>query len=160
MVLTAKQVVQNKFWIIEMGGEKVATLQASPTGLVLCNKDSREEFATIENLTDKYDIVFDSGVAKPTKKKDESSSKHLVNEFPVHSKPYNIVFDIKRQIPLFTKNEKSKSFYCAGYYIIQFKKHWTRSFCPKSITLARYPFKGPFKSKLEMSEQLRIANNE
>ena len=42
---------------------------------------------------------------------------------------------------LFTKSKKSKSLYCAGYYIIKFDKGWVRSFCPKLVTLESYDYK-------------------
>jgi hypothetical protein len=59
---------------------------------------------------------------------------------------------------LFTKSNKSKSLYCAGYYIIGFDKGWVKSFCPKLITIERYQFKGPFKTDLEMRQALSIEN--
>ena len=68
------------------------------------------------------------------------------------------MFDIKRRLPLFTKSEKSKSIYCAGYYIIKFNKGWVKSFCPKLITIERYKSKGPFKTDIEMRQQLSITN--
>jgi len=59
---------------------------------------------------------------------------------------------------LFTKSPKSKSLYCAGYFIIRFEKGWVKSFCPKLITLERYEYKGPFKTNLEMRTELSKAN--
>jgi hypothetical protein len=64
------------------------------------------------------------------------------------------MYDVKRQLPLFTKSEKSKSLYCAGYYIIKFDKGWVKSFCPKLITIERYISKGPFKTESSMKEAL------
>jgi hypothetical protein len=72
--------------------------------------------------------------------------------------PHNPLFDVKNKLPLFTKSPKSKSLYCAGYYIIRFEKGWVKSFCPKAITLERYKFKGPFKTNLEMRTELSKAN--
>ena len=69
-----------------------------------------------------------------------------------------MVYDVKKKLPLFTKSKKSKSLYSAGYYIIKFEKGWVRSFCPKLITLERYPNKGPFKTTLEMKQELANAN--
>ena len=48
----------------------------------------------------------------------------------------------------------SKSLYCAGYYIIKFRKGWVKSFCPKLITLERYQYQGPFKTETEMRSSL------
>lgn len=68
------------------------------------------------------------------------------------------MFDVKRHLPLFTKSNKSKSVYCAGYYIIKFDKGWVKSFCPKLITVERYQYEGPFKTELEMKQRLNNAN--
>jgi hypothetical protein len=68
------------------------------------------------------------------------------------------MLDVQRKLPLFTKSAKSKSLYCAGYYIIKFDKGWVKSFCPKLITVERYETKGPFKSDLEMRQALSNAN--
>jgi hypothetical protein len=68
------------------------------------------------------------------------------------------MFDVKQKLALFTKSPKSKSLYCAGYYIIKFDKGWVKSFCPKLITVERYETKGPFKSELEMRQALSKAN--
>ena len=67
------------------------------------------------------------------------------------------MYDVKRKLPLFTKSNKSKSAYCAGYYIIEFEKGWVKSFCPKLITIERYNFKGPFKTEIEMRSELSRA---
>ena len=58
------------------------------------------------------------------------------------------MYDVKSKLPLFTKSEKSKSLYCAGYYTIRFEKGWVKSFCPKLITVERYEYRGPFKTEL------------
>ena len=69
-----------------------------------------------------------------------------------------IHFNVKNKLPLFTKSRKSKSLYCAGFYCIEFEKGWVKSFCPKLITLERYRYQGPFKTKIEMREALGKAN--
>ena len=67
------------------------------------------------------------------------------------------MYDIKRKLPLFTKSEKSKSLYCAGYYIVRFEKGWVKSFCPKLITVERYETRGPFKTEFDMKSELNRA---
>jgi hypothetical protein len=63
----------------------------------------------------------------------------------------------KKQLPVYTKTPKSKSQFCAGYYIICFEKGWRKAYCPKMITLSRYKYKGPIKSKIEMQQVLNDA---
>jgi hypothetical protein len=90
--------------------------------------------------------------------KHQEETELSIQGYPTSSEPYNPIFDVKRKLPLFTKSDNSKSMYCAGYYIIKFDKGWVKSFCPKLITLERYPYQGPFKTDLEMKQRLANAN--
>jgi hypothetical protein len=81
---------------------------------------------------------------------------NTVYDFLCSSKPFNPVYNVRKKLPIYAKSTKSKSQYCAGYYVIQFRKGWVKSFCPKLITLERYPFKGPFRTEQEMRQQLSV----
>jgi hypothetical protein len=152
--LIARPVLKNKYWIVESGGNKVATIQAAEDGgFVYVHDQSRERFATIKLLSKAHNVVFDN----TSPKKEKAQESHDVHGFPVSQKPWNILWDVKHQFPVYTKTSKSKSYYCAGYYIIKFNNGWVKSYCPKFITLNRYEFQGPFKSKAEMQEALRMA---
>ncbi len=85
-------------------------------------------------------------------KESEHALPNEVHGYPTSTAPHNSMFDIRKKLPLFTKSEDSKSLYCAGYYTIKFEKGWVKSFCPKKITLERYPYKGPFKTEIEMKQ--------
>ena len=77
-------------------------------------------------------------------------SAQLINSvygYQTHTKPFNQVYHMQCKVPIFTKENKSKSFYCAGYYIIRINKDWLHQFCPKLITLLKYKFHGPFKTE-------------
>jgi len=154
MSLTAKPIVKNKFWIVEKDGEKVATIQRNTQGVVYVHNNERKLFDNIKNLEKTYNISFDTKV--------QTKPKAVVTEdisgYPTAHRPHNILKDIKHKSFIYTKSAKSKSYFCAGYYIIEFSNNWMPSFCPKLITLQRYKFQGPFKSKLEQQEHLRLAN--
>ena len=96
--------------------------------------------------------MFDNTVVK---KERVEQKNHTVHGFPVKQKPWNILWDVRHHFPIYTKTSKSKSYYCAGYYLIKFNNGWVKSNCPKYITLNRYPFKGPFKSMAQAQEMLR-----
>jgi hypothetical protein len=154
--LIAKPVIKNKFWIVENSGNKIATIQAiEEGGFVYVQNQARQRYPTIKLLSKEHNIVFDDVVGKKDK---AALQEHSVHGYPVSNKPWNILWDVKHQFPVYTKTNKSKSFYCAGYYIIKFNNGWVKSTCPKFITLNRYEFRGPFKTKTEMQEQLRLAN--
>ena len=97
----------------------------------------------------------------PNKKQQTDSQEpksFFIYDYPCTSKPYVPVYNVKKKLPLYANSAKSKSQYCAGYYIIKFRKGWVKSFCPKLITLERYPYHGPFKTESEMRDQLNITN--
>lgn len=163
-MLKAKEIVEDKFWIVEDHGEKVAIIQPGSDGtFVYTIKGEKERFSTLEQLTDKYDIKLEKGetsiIATPLKELEDEKEEYEVYDFPCKFKPYNEIFDASKKLPLFTKSEKSKSYHCAGYYIFEFQNGWSTSFCPKLITIERYPWKGPFKSKLEVRQAVKKANN-
>jgi len=151
--LLAKNVVKNKFWIVENQGEKIATIQAVEDGtFVYVDTSDRKKYPSIKLLSKEHNIVFDNTVVK---KERVEQKNHTVHGFPVKQKPWNILWDVRHHFPIYTKTSKSKSYYCAGYYLIKFNNGWVKSNCPKYITLNRYPFKGPFKSMAQAQEMLR-----
>ncbi len=156
--LIAKPILKNKFWIVEDKGNKIATIQAVDNGgFVYVDTNSRQQFSTIKLLSKEYNISFDKQT-KTKSKLDSTNTEHHVYGYPISNKPWNILWDVKHQFGVFTKTNKSKSFYCAGHYIIKFNNGWVKSFCPKLITLNRYPYQGPFMTKEQMQEALKAAN--
>lgn len=153
MPLLAKAVVKNKCWIVEEEGKKIGAILTNPTGVTLVQDQRREKFSSLKLLSDRYNIVVDK--TKPTKQDTES---HSVYGYPCEHRAHNILWDVKHRLPIYTKQNKSKSFFSAGYYIIKFNFGWAKAYCPKLITLNRYQYQGPFKSREEMQENLRRAN--
>lgn len=148
----AKPIIDNKFWIVEENGEKVATLRKNEDDrFVMSNETGIKIYDNQESLTKQFGKDF--FIVKIVKESD-SAQPNEVHGFATSTLPHNPLYDVKRKLPLFTKSSDSKSLYCAGYYIIKFEKGWVKSFCPKLITLQRYPFKGPFKTEIEMKQVL------
>ena len=88
----------------------------------------------------------------------DAENKLEVHGYPTRTKPYNSMYDIQNKLPLFTKSEKSKSVYCAGYYLIKFNVNWLKSYCPKLITVERNEYMGPYKTEFEMKAALSNVN--
>lgn len=141
----AKPVVKNKFWVVEDHGEKIATIQARDDGgFVYVHDEQREFFPSVKNLKQKYNIKFDL-LERPKKENIKT-----VYGYPVTGKAHNQVWDVQRKLPIYSKTPKSKSLFCAGYYLIKLNGIWTKDFCPKNITLSRYDYIGPFSIKEDM----------
>lgn len=152
----AKPIVDGKFWIVEKDGNKVGVLKITEQKkYVLSSKDAITTFDNKKKVVEQFGPEF--FVKKQETAKSKAPKECEVHGYPTSTVPYNPLFDVKRHLPLFTKSNKSKSVYCAGYYIIKFDKGWVRSFCPKLITIERYPSEGPFKTEIEMKHRLANA---
>jgi hypothetical protein len=155
--LTATPIVKDKFWIVENSGECVATIQAGEHGgYTYVQNHTREYFPTIRSIKTKYNIQVLP--VKKTKEVKPATAKEIYG-FPCRHKPYGAVFNVQKHLPIYGLNEKSKSFYCAGYYLIRYGTTWAPTFCPKLITLNRYEYQGPFYSEEEMSKKQQELNN-
>jgi hypothetical protein len=155
--LIAKPVVKNKMWIVESLGTKVGNIMAvDEGGVVYLHDNQREMFPSIKLLSKKYNIEF----VKAEKPKKEKLDNYDVYGYPTNTQPNNEVLDVQRYLPIYTKGAKSKSFFCAGYYIIKFSSTWVRAYCPKLITLNRYEYEGPYKTQERMVEAMKERNGQ
>ena len=150
--MLAKVVVKNKFWIVEdSNGEKVATIQKvnnNTKNVVLVEGESRTTFPSIKVLGEKHNIKIGRATASVEEAKD------AIYGYPVDVEPFNVVYNVQKGLPLYTKLEASKSFFCAGYYLVKFSGAWVKSYCPKLLTLDRNRYKGPFKTEDAMRAAL------
>lgn len=149
--MKAKTILKDKFWIVEEEGNNIGTLSWGDDRYMFSSKNKTIFFDNQKQI--KKEFGLDISVEETPEVTSKSLAKEIYN-FPTSVLPYNSMYDIKRKLPLFTKSVKSKSLYCAGYYIIRFEKGWVKSFCPKLITIERYDFKGPFKTEIEMRQEL------
>ena len=153
--MKAKAIVEDKFWIIEQdNGERIGTVAVKNNTVTAVIDNKILTFKNLDELSAKCNITF-SKKAKPSK----TSTSNEVYGYPTAHTPNNALWHVERKLPIYTKTEKSNSYHCAGYYIIRFEHGWVKSFSPKLITLQRYEYKGPFKNKVEMMEQLRLHND-
>lgn len=154
MTLEAKTILKDKYWVVETSGKRIGIIQAiEDGGFIYASESERKRYATIKLLSKEHNISF----VKDTNRS-RQSTEHEVYGYPTNCKPWNALYDVKHKFPIYTKTSKSKSYYCAGHYLIKFSEKWVRGFCPKFITLNRYEFQGPFKTKAEAQKQLKIAN--
>ena len=154
MTIKMKEVLKEKFWIVQDEEMKIGTLSLADDRYLFNSARGTQFFSSKKDLNQNFDSNLTWG-------KLEIKEKHVektVYGFPTSCVPQNTMYDIKQKLPLFTKSIKSKSLYCAGYYTIKFEKGWVKSFCPKLMTLERYGFKGPFKTEFEMKQELSRVN--
>lgn len=153
-MIISKTLIPNKEWILKDQKEKIGSISKSKKGYNFFKKGRSFTFKNADEVKKEFGIdVFTS----PSVSKFEMDP-YVIYDFPCSSKPYDPVYNLKKKLPLFAKSAKSKSQYCAGYYVIKFRKGWVKSFCPKLITLERYKFYGPYKTEQEMKSMLNTVN--
>lgn len=156
---TAKCLIPNKEWLIEDNGVKVGSISKDKTGYnFLCN--GKQIPLDVNDVKAQFgNLLFEESLKK-NKTNSLTVDTHSIYDYPCSSKPFDPVYSVKKRLPLYAKSDKSKSQYCAGYYVIKFRKSWVKSFCPKLITLERYPYHGPFKTEAEMKSVLNTVNKQ
>jgi hypothetical protein len=146
MKIVSKPIIPNKEFIIKTEQGKIGSIAKNKKGYLFLQKGRTVSFKDIREVKQQFGFNPFENSAMLGQAVESSPS---IYNYPCSSKPHSPIFNVKKRLPIFSKSAKSKSQYCAGYYIIKFKKGWVRSFCPKLITLERYPYYGPFKTESE-----------
>lgn len=155
-MITTKTLIPNKEWILKNQEEKVGSITRLKKGYKFFRKGNSFIINDINELISHVgNITFPKNILE-NKQLDES--QYSIYNYPCSSKPFEPLYNLKKKLPIFAKSSKSKSQYCAGYYVIKFKKNWVKSFCPKLITLERYKYFGPYKTEAEMKTVLNLVN--
>ena len=147
-MIIAKPVIPNQFWILKEGENKVGNIEAGPNGFAVKIGNQIQSYKNISTIKQKIAISFE-----PTVKNLHDNSVNTVHGYPTNGHPYNAIFDVKHQVPLWTQEPRSKSWYAAGWYQVKQGRSWTTEFCPKLITLQRYPYRGPYYTEEQANEQ-------
>lgn len=140
-MIIAKTVVPNQFWILKQDEEKVGNIQATGDGFQVCINNEVQTFKSVKMIRQRVGVDFEPSI-KTTK-----PPQDVIYGIKTGCKAYNSIFDVRRQLPLFTKTRKSKSWYAAGWYKVQQNRIWQIMQNPKLITLQRYEYVGPFATK-------------
>jgi len=145
-MLYAKEVINDKFWIVKDDNVNVATVEKKDTNSYFVIKDNKKQTATLEQLIEIFGTDIFSAEAKVSDIVKELSD---FEGYPTKVKPCNTEW--KDKIPTFTKTPTGKEIFCAGYYGVQFDGGTFFSFNPKLETLTEKCIEwiGPFKNEME-----------
>ena len=147
-MIVAKPVIDNQYWILKQNNQKVGNIEASADGYVVKIQNQVSSYKTIPMVRQGTSIEFEAP---------ETASKpglDAVHGYDTGCKTYNAIWNVQLKLPLFTKQNKSKSWYAAGWYGIKQHRSWKVLRNPKLIALERYPFKGPFHTKDQANESI------
>ena len=147
-MIIAKAVIPKQFWILKEDDRKVGNIEAGADGFSVKIGNQVQSYKSINTLKQRISIKFES-----LNKTETVIEDNIVHGYPTSGHPYNAIFDVKHQVPLWTQEPRSKSWYAAGWYQVKQGRSWTTELCPKLITLQRYPYRGPFYTKEQANEQ-------
>ena len=146
VTIHAKPIVKDKFWVLTADDQRVGEInkQEHGSGYKLKIGDSVFNYKNISRIKANANIEFEKQIT--AKEREENQ----VHEYPTDQKPFNGVWSLQQKAPIFTKEEDSKSWFAAGWYLVKQNKIWRQDFCPKLITLQRYAYHGPYKSQQDL----------
>jgi hypothetical protein len=144
-MIVAKTVVPDRYWILKEDDRKIGNIEAEGDGFRVKINDHVEKFNSLNKIKRSVKVEFES----VSRSKKVVSTDNSVYGYPTTSKPYNAIYDVRHQVPLWTHEPRSKSWYAAGWYRVKQGRNWTVEQCPKLIMLERYEFRGPFHTLSE-----------
>ena len=145
MNIVAKPIVKDQFYILTQDDKKVGNIEATGDGFAVRINNKVMPFKTMAMIRKQVDIEFPAVGNKPNRE----PASYQVQGYPSGSRVYNPIWNVQHKLPLFTKNNKSRSWYAAGWYQVKQRRTWAIVQSPKLITLERYPYQGPFYTKEE-----------
>jgi|TARA_B110000459_G_scaffold189241_1_gene223168 hypothetical protein len=172
-MIYTKQIVKDKFWIMENSGVKIGTIRCCSSDdfeLNLIDEDGAvNEHISLSMLTSRFGEKILQPKERPVKIIDENkvgprggwnTSSEEIDGYASKHVVYNAeTIELKdKQIPTYTKSETSKVRYAAGYYAVRFPSDWRWFYGGKLDTLNTCDFIGPFKTKSEMQTETLLAN--
>lgn len=146
MEITAKPVVDNRYWILRSGDRKVGNIQAVDDGYAVRIHDQVETYKSIRVLKHRVKIDFEKIP------RSQPQDDHLVYGYDVGCRAYNVMYDVRQHLPLFTQSGRSKSWLAAGWYAVKQNNQWSVMRNPKLIILQRYEFAGPYHQESQAHE--------
>jgi hypothetical protein len=144
-MIVAKPVVKDQYWILKENNQKVGEVENSNGELKFKFKDPAR-FKTVKMNGRPTNIEFELPFER------SESPTNYVHGYEVKGEVYNPVWDVKQRLPLFTREDKSKSWFAAGWYLVKQHRNWKAVQHPKLITLQRYPYQGPYHTKEQANE--------
>lgn len=147
-MIIAKPIIDKQFWILQEDNRKVGNIQAYDGGYQVKINNTVTQFKTIKMAEQRVKIHFET-MPKVARTKTKINTVH---GYPASGRVYNPMWDLQQKLPIYTKTNKSKSWFAAGWYRVKKGRHWATVQDPKLIVVQRYPYQGPFFTQQEADE--------
>ena len=101
MSINAKEIIKDKFWIVEAKGEKFGTISLNDDQYILSTPKGTKFYNNEKQLSN----ALNSSISWSSLEITESLEKE-VHGYPTSTTPYNPIYDVKQKLALFTKSKK------------------------------------------------------
>lgn len=158
------EIVKDRFWIVEDAGIKLGLIRKTRSSdfEVIMQDVGDIETLPLDALTSKFGSkILESRQVKKIESVEYGKDLDEVNGVPTKHNAFNkqSVVIAEKDIPTYTKTEKSQVVYAAGYYGLKFPEAgWKNAYCVKLETLYNYVFIGPFNSKTQLEAEINRAS--
>lgn len=151
------EIVKNKFWILEDAGVKRGIIRYVSDDIYNLTQNEKTENISLDEVKSRFGNNILSSVSKPVTRTTNKSDEK-VNDYPCKHTPFNhtTMEVVDKEIDTYTKTEKSKVRYAAGYFGLHFTGVWRKAYSPKIDTLNKYTFVGPFKTPDEADATILV----
>jgi len=143
MTIVAKPIIDKQFWILQENNQKIGNIEACAGGFQVRINNQIAQFKTIKLAARQIDIEFET-VVNPVR---TSRPLNQVHGYPAEGRIHNPMWNVLLQLPVYTRTNKSKSWFAAGWYNVRKGRAWKTVLAPKLIVLQRYAYQGPFYSE-------------
>lgn len=150
------EIVKDKFWILEDAGIKLGTVRRTRSSdFEVIIKEDGLETLSLDALTSRFGSkILESRQVKKIESVEYGKDIDEVEGYPSKHRAYNKALD-EKGIPIYTKTDKSKVLYAAGYYGLHFPgAGWKNAYCVKRETLDNYEYIGPLKNKTQLEAEI------
>ena len=145
--IIAKPVIADRYWILKKDNRKIGQIEADAEGIVVKIQNTVQRYKTLKMAGRAAGIEF-AAEESVTPPQDQQAYGYDTGGV-VH----NAMWDVTHRLPLFTRDDKSKSWFAAGWYQVKQHRTWKTVQNPKLITLQRYAYQGPFHTKEQANDK-------
>lgn len=144
-MIQAKPVIPDQYWILRQDDRKVGNIQAQDHGYQVTILGRQLTVPDLKVLSEAMPIDFrDMPQVTP-----DPGPTWEVHGYPTTALAHNAIWDVRHQLPLWTREPSSRSWITAGWYNVQQNRRWRTVLCPKLILLQRYAYRGPWRTAEE-----------
>jgi hypothetical protein len=144
-MIEAKPIIPDQYWILREHDRKVGNIEVTDSGYQVNLNGRNLTIPNLESLTTTVPIDFkDIPRSQPV-----TETVDQVHGYATSAPAYNAIFDVQHQLPLWTREARSRSWLAAGWYRVRQHRTWRIVHCPKLILLERYQYQGPYHSAEE-----------